>query len=194
MFPEISLKNVSKEDVQRIARWLSDEEVCASWFGRGANGDPIHLGYVPAHLLRASRDEWNRIFHDPRRVIFSIYTAEEEHIGEAQVVMEEALGNAELSILIGRKDLWGMGYGTATTTALLDLVFTGYGLYRVWVDVPEYNSAALGLFRKMGFMHEGTMRKSRPYLDDRADSFIMGLLATEYSSLLPERELAALGV
>ena len=186
MLPEISLLKVTREDVERIAKWLDDDEVCSMWFGRYAYGDPIHLGYIPSQMLKASQDEWDEIFDDPHRRFFSVYGVEGEHIGEAQVVLEQVLGNAELSILIGRKDLWNHGYGTATARALVDLVFNSYRLYRAWVDVPEYNAAALHMFRKLGFVLEGTLRKSRPHKGGRAGSCIMGILASEYSRQTPE--------
>ena len=44
---EISLQMVTRDDVARIRRWLDDEEVCESWFGRYAYGDPAHLATIP---------------------------------------------------------------------------------------------------------------------------------------------------
>ncbi len=181
MLPEVWLGEVSREDVKRIIEWLEDKEVCSMWFGRYTYVDPIHLGYVPSEMLHASQEKWDEVFHDPSRRIFSIYTAHGEHIGEAQLEIEEGLGNAHMSILIGRKDLWHHGYGTAAVENLLDLAFNVYGLYRVWVDIPEYNTAALGTFKKLGFAHEGTLRQSHPYEGRRFDSSIMGILSQEYT-------------
>ena len=39
------------------------------------------------------------------------------------------------------------------------------------------------MFSHLGFMHEGTLRKSRPHEGSRFDSVIMGLLANEYVPL-----------
>lgn len=177
--------------MERIARWLEDEEVSSMWFGRSADGTPTHLGYMPSRMMEASPEEWDRVFNDPHRAILSICGSGGDHLGEAQLVLEEALGNAELSILIGRKDIWHRGYGMATVRALLDMASFGYGYYRVWVDIPEYNVPALEMFRRLGFTHEGTLRKSRPYMGDRADSYIMGVLVTEYAQMgrQEEREL-----
>ncbi|MDA1189606.1 MAG: GNAT family protein [Chloroflexi bacterium] len=178
---KVVLQPVSREDVERIRVWLRDDEVSSSWFGRYAYGDPAHLGYQPEEVVKASEDEWERVFGNPEHRILSIYTPEGEHIGEVHVAIEEALGDGQLSILIGRKDKWHKGLGTAAVTETLELAFTEWGLYRIWADVPEYNEAARNIFKHMGFTHEGTLRKSRPHEGSRFDSVVMGLLAAEYT-------------
>lgn len=181
MLPEIRLKEVTKEDVERLINWLKDEEISSSWFGRYTYGDPIHLGYHPEEMLTASQEEWDHMFNDSNKRIFSVYNTSEDHIGEGKILIDETLGNAEIPVLIGRKDLWHQGYGTATVIALLNLAFNNYGLHRIWVDIPEYNEAAISMFSKLGFIHEGILRKSHPHEGKRFDSSIMGMLASEYS-------------
>ena len=97
-------------------------------------------------------------------------------------------GDAQLSILIGRKDLWHSGFGTASTLALLNHIFNQLDLYRAWVDVPEYNKHAREMFEHVGFIHEGTLRKSRPHHGARFDSVIMGMLRAEYERKYPHEE------
>jgi len=189
----IELREVTREDVARLARWLQDEEVSHSWFGRYPSGEPVHLGYIPSEVLHTSLEEWGRVFNDPRRHIFSIFVSNDigpTHVGEAQIVMEEPLGNAELAILIGRKDLWGRGYGTAAMRALLERAFIEYGAYRAWVDVPEDNLPALRMCQKLGFTSEGLLRESRPHGDHRCNTIIMGLLVGEYAGLEEPRLVA----
>ena len=177
----VLLRSVTREDVSRIKQWLEDEEVADSWFGRYSYGEPAHLGYHPNELEHATDEEIAKALEDPSHVTLSIYTDREEHIGEVHIGLEEALGDGQLSILIGRKDVWNQGYGTAGVRAALDLAFRDYGLYRVWVDIPEYNIAARALFERAGFVHEGTLRKSRPHEGARFDSVVMGILAAEYA-------------
>lgn len=177
----VTLRPVTREDVARLRGWLEDEEVSESWFGRYSYGDPAHLGYHPEEMDDVSDSEWERVFDDPEHRILSIYTREGEHVGEVHVAIEESLGDGHLSILIGRKDMWHHGYGTAGTLETLRLCFGEWGLFRVWVDIPEYNTAALEMFRHLGFVHEGTLRKSRPHEGARFDSVVMGMLAGEYA-------------
>lgn len=190
MSAQVELRPVTRDDVARIAAWLQDPQVAEAWFGRYTYGDPVHLGYNPGKMINASQDEWDEVFKpahgQSHRDIFSIYTRSGEHIGEGHLAIEEPLGDAHLSVLIGRKDLWHQGYGTAATLALLEHAFDHLELYRVWVDVPTYNTAARNMFEHLGFKHEGTLRKSRPHAGARYDSFIMGMLRDEFHRVYPQ--------
>lgn len=187
---QVELRAVTREDVARVAQWLADPEVADAWWGRYTYGDPVHLGYDPKKMMTATDAEWNEVFREPHqephRDIFAVYTKSGEHVGEGQLAIDETLGDAHLSVLIGRKDLWHQGYGTASTLALLEHAFDHLELYRVWVDVPTYNPAARAMFEHLGFKHEGTLRKSRPHAGARHDSFIMGMLRDEFHRQYPE--------
>jgi RimJ/RimL family protein N-acetyltransferase len=160
MFPRVSLTAVTREDVRRVDEWLNDPEVNASWYGLGEDGEPLHTGYVPKLILQANAEEWREVFENEDRRIYSAYTNDGEHIGEGQLVIEWNLLEAQLFLLIGRKDLWHQHYGTAALIELLDQAFQAYQLHRVWVDVPEYNHYALQLFGHLGFILEGRLRRT----------------------------------
>ncbi len=109
MLPTIQLRRVTRDDVKRIARWLNDEEVASRWFGHYACGDPVHRGYEPTLMLSANNEDWIRVFdHNRGHLIFSIYAGGEGHIGECQAVFDEH-GDVEISLLIGRRELWQHG-------------------------------------------------------------------------------------
>ena len=66
MLPEVRLAEVTKEDVKRIAEWLQDPEVNASWYGASEEGQPVHMGYVPQNMLKATETEWSeRLIEQP---------------------------------------------------------------------------------------------------------------------------------
>ena len=187
MLPNISLKPVSRDDVDRVGWWLEDEEISSRWFGHYASGDPIHRGYDPTHMLESSDYEWDHIFGDPQRLIFSIYNDEQDHLGECQIILDND-GGGELALLIGRKDLWHHGYGAATVLVLMDRTFTTLGLSKAWVNVPEDNLPALGLFEKLGFV-----RSDKRALRTRADgsvlnAYILAIDARSYASRQPVGE------
>ncbi len=186
----VELRQVTREDVKRIGEWIEDPEVAEAWFGRYTYGDAAHLGYDPAEMIDATQVEWDEVFHDPHhqphRDIFSIYTAEGQHVGEGQLSIDEALGDAQISVLIGDKTQWHAGLGTASVLAMLEHIFEHLQLHRAWVDVPEYNTAARGMFESIGFQHEGTLRQSRPHEGARHNSAILGMLIDEYERHYPD--------
>ena len=155
MLPTVTLQGVSRDDVDRIGWWLQDDEISSRWFGHYACGDPVHRGYDPEHMLEAGQSEWDRVFNDPLRRLLSVYTEDRGHVGECFVVYD-GRGGAELSVLIGQKELWHHGYGTATVIALMDTVLDRDPPDRVWVSVPDDNTAARGLFEKFGFVAEAS--------------------------------------
>ena len=180
MIPNVKLTKVSQDDVQRVVQWLQDPEVSGSWYGADEHGEALHIGYSPKGLVNASSGGWGEAFDTPLRKIYSVVTDGDDHIGEAQMVIEEPLREAQLHILIGRKDLWYQGYGTAGLVQLLDLAFYTHGLHRAWVDVPEYNKPALHMCERMGFVLEGHLRGTHPKDGQWYDSLAMGLLSNEY--------------
>ncbi len=181
MLPRVVLSPVVREDVQRVSDWLADREVNSSWYGLGEDGHPIHIGYKPLEILQADTSDWDQVFQNENRRIYSIYSPEGEHIGEGQLVIEWALQEAQLFILIGRKDLWHHHYGTSALLLLLDEAFTGLELHRVWADVPEYNENAIQMFGHVGFVLEGHLRRTHRKEGEWYDSSAMGLLFDEYT-------------
>ena len=180
MLPDVSLMPPVREDIQRMADWLADNEVNSFWYGRGEDGIALHHGYSPQSVIGSSEDEWKRIFEDHDRKIYAIYTQGGEHIGEGQLVIDWPLHEAQIFILIGRKDLWHHHYGTMGLIRLLDEAYNTFELHRVWADIPEYNEHALQMFRHIGFVLEGHLRKTHPKDGEWYDSLAMGLLADEY--------------
>ena len=181
MLPEVRLVKVIREDVGRISHWLQDREVNSSWYGTNEDGESFHIGYSPKHMVEATAEEWKEAFQSEERKIFSVLTADGEHIGEAQMVVEAPLREAQLFILIGRKDLWYWGFGTSALVQLLDIAFYSYGLHRAWADVPEYNLPAIHMFERLGFMLEGRLRGTHRKDEEWYDSMAMGLLFNEYA-------------
>ena len=181
MNTDIQLSAVTKDDVFRIASWLEDTSVNSMWYGPGEDGTPKHIGYDPKSAINANQAEWDFLFANPDRIIRSIYAEGFGHIGEIQILINPPLKEAELFVLIGKKDVWGHHYGQIAVLQFLDFAFLEIALHRVWVDVPEYNHIALHLFRRLGFTIEGSLRSTHFLNGDWKNSTVLGLLEDEYS-------------
>ena len=181
MYPQVTLTTASREDAARVAQWLDDAEVNSVWYGVDGNGVPVHIGYSPHRMADASDEDVQSTFEHEDRKIYSIYTQEGDHIGEAQLVVEWPLQEAQAFILVGRKDLWHHHYGTMAMIGLLDEAYETLRLHRVWVDVPEYSEHAIQLCEHIGFVLEGHLRETHLKDGKWYDSMAMGLLADEYA-------------
>ena len=74
----------------------------------------------------------------------------------------------------------GTGIGRHMLAASLDLAFTGLGLHRLVVEVLDGNDRAIGLYKALGFTHEGVLRQRAWQSTGPRDVIIMSILATEW--------------
>ena len=74
----------------------------------------------------------------------------------------------------------GKGYGTDAFHTLIDHLFNDRQVERVWLSVLPFNKPAIGLYEKLGFVHEGRLR-STVWIDGSwHDLLLMGMLKSEY--------------
>lgn len=84
-------------------------------------------------------------------------------------------GFGEFGMLVDR-DWRGRGVGSALVQAAIDWA-RGRGLHKLCLEVFAQNTAAIGLYRKFGFVEEGRRRKQyRRASGELWDSIVMGLL------------------
>ena len=65
---------------------------------------------------------------------------------------------AELSLMLGAKDVWGQKLAQEAIGALVQHAFMSMGLHRVWAESP--NPAFSAAVRHLGWTHEGTKRQA----------------------------------
>lgn len=94
--------------------------------------------------------------------------------------------SAELSMMIGAKDMWGKGYGKEAIHAVCHHGFHNMGLWRIWAESP--NPAFNAAVRSLGWGHEGTKRQAFLLGGDLVDVECYGLLRSEFT-LRPENNL-----
>lgn len=88
--------------------------------------------------------------------------------------------SVELQIRLGDISKRGLGYGTKATNLLLNFAFNDLNLYRVYLHVLSSNLIAIRLYKKVGFVHEGTLRKAAFINGNYLDLLMMGILREEY--------------
>ena len=89
--------------------------------------------------------------------------------------------NAHISIAIYDTTFWGKGIGEEATKLLLEYAFEYLNLYKINLEVYEYNERAIKLYKKIGFKEEGKLRENNLHHRERHDVIIMGMTAEEFS-------------
>jgi RimJ/RimL family protein N-acetyltransferase len=93
-------------------------------------------------------------------------------------------GSAWVGIGIGDPAFWSKGYGTEAMQLLLHYAFDELNLYRVNLNVFEYNERAVRSYVKSGFVVEGRARRVFVREGRRWDFIYMGILRDEWASQL----------
>jgi len=78
------------------------------------------------------------------------------------------------------KDFINQGLVTESTAALIKVAFELMHVHRIEIHCDPANVASAAIPRKLGFIHEGTLRAKTPFLERWSDSMVWGLLESEY--------------
>ena len=65
--------------------------------------------------------------------------------------------------MMGDSDEWGKGYAKEASEIIIDYCFRELRIRKITLGVVEDNSAALNLYRKLGFLIEGVYRNHGYY-------------------------------
>jgi RimJ/RimL family protein N-acetyltransferase len=113
---------------------------------------------------------------------FTIRSRQEDRLlGRAAIQwIEWSNGNAFIRQGIGTAEDRRKGYGSQALKMLLRFAFDELNLFRLSSIVPEYNTAAIGLLEKSGFVEEVRRRQSVERDCRRWDLLVFGLLGEEW--------------
>lgn len=89
--------------------------------------------------------------------------------------------NSYLELGIGDRNDRGRGFGSDAIDLMLRYAFHELNLYRLSATIPEYNTVALHLFGKSGFIEEVRRRKSIMRDGKTWDLLYLGLLHGDWS-------------
>ena len=144
----------------RYASWFNDPLVCRD-NRHGAKR------YTVAEVKRYIR----AVAHSDRDFVFAVrLKANKKHVGNISLNgISWANRSAEISILIGEKEVWGKGIGSEACQLLLNYAFKELDLHRVSMGMTTRNKPMRRIAKKLGMREEGTFRealaKNGRYLD-----------------------------
>jgi len=127
--------------------WFNDLELTA-WL----------TGEWPLSRL-ADEEFFDRMMRETENALsLAIETLDGEHIGFASVDrIDWRNGVAATGTLIGRRDLWGQGYGFDACLTRARFVFDGLGLRLLITEIMAGNVASLRMHQKVGSQQVGCL-------------------------------------
>lgn len=106
----------------------------------------------------------------------------EEFVGYVTLRDEQAKNrDGDIAIMIVQK-YWSKGYGTEVMKFVVDYAFRSLGLHRVSLGVFAINDRGINLYKKLGFVEEGRIRKSQWIDGAWHDVILMGILEEEWAA------------
>jgi RimJ/RimL family protein N-acetyltransferase len=169
------------KDPEIESRWTHD----ASYL-RLISLDPA-LPASPAQIkkryeaVEKDQDEKKNLFYFALRM-----RSDDRLIGFARLDwIEWSNGAGFVRLGIGDPTDRGQGYGSEALTLLLRFAFDELNLYRLSAVIPEYNTVALHVFCKVGFVEEVRRRQSVNRDGRRWDLIHLGILSDEWQARLP---------
>lgn len=80
-------------------------------------------------------------------------------------------------IALGSAAVFGQGYGTEATKAVVDYGLGTVGLHRIALEVVEFNTRAQRAYEKAGFRREGVLKEAWNWDGTRSDVILMAVVA-----------------
>jgi RimJ/RimL family protein N-acetyltransferase len=146
--PRIRIRRARIDEAEARYRWFANPMVTK--FLPLAGERVLPMDNVLAFLEQASRDD------DPNMSV-GIELLSGRLIGCGGLRSIVRGESAEVSIVIGEPDVWGLGYGREAMGLLLQFGFERLNLRTIWLVVRTENSRAVSLFDRLGFVAVDTI-------------------------------------
>lgn len=145
---KVFLRAVELEDARIISAWLNDRE--SNEFLDIIY--PVSKRYADAFVLDADEDKTKKILviDNPDRKPIGLVIIDK---------IKWEYRNCEIGIAIYNKNERGKGYGKDALKTALDFIFNEMSMHIVYLNVLENNTAALNLYKSLGFIQEGILRE-----------------------------------
>lgn len=168
-----SLRPLEKIHIPQIARWFGDLDALSS-FDRAMR--------VP-HSLDAAEKAWSEVLGNDGqngKYWFSICRGEAEIVGIIGLENLSQVNRDAVIALYVEKQTRNKGVGVRAAALLLDVAFQQLGLNRVTSYYRADNKASRQLIERVGFQHEGCMRKAWFAHGQNLDMIVVGILREEW--------------
>jgi RimJ/RimL family protein N-acetyltransferase len=168
----VYLRPAEREDIPLFVRWFNDYAGSRTLAIRA----PMSIAMEEQWFERAVAEQGKSGYH-----FVACLLEDDRPIGTVGLFdVDTTNGNAGLGISIGAGDDRGKGHGSDMLRALLGFAFGSLRLERVWLDVFDFNPGARHVYERVGFVHEGTLRRSIFREGEYRDVHRMSILRDEW--------------
>lgn len=172
--PHLILRQIRASDAPAIYATFSDSETMEFF------GEEPHRSLEDAREHVRALDGWYARREGIRWGITRRDDVADEVVGSCGLFrFDDAFRRAEVGYEL-RRAYWRQGIMSEALGELLDFTFATLGLHRVEAMVDEGNLRSQGLLGKLGFAHEGTLRRRFYFRDHYWDEHYFGLLRNEW--------------
>lgn len=134
---EITLRKIDSSDKKYFAIWWRDKDLIELTSG---DTNPISDQEI---------DQYFQAILDSKTDYYFMIAADKEIIGHISLSRREN-DWYEIQIVIGQKEYWNQGYGTAAIKLLIDKV-DHLGASKIYLEVRPTNVRAIGAYENCGF-------------------------------------------
>jgi len=179
----ICLAPIDREkDAEIESKWTHDAS-----YQRMLDTEPARP-LSPAQVKKKYAAIEKEMEEEKNRYYFTIRTLEEDRlVGFTRIAwISWSHGYGAIQIGVGDPNDRRKGYGQEALKLLLRFAFQEVNLHRINAQVPEYNRAAMNMFKKAGFVEDVRRREALNREGKRWDMIHLGLLRDEWeSNLIP---------
>jgi RimJ/RimL family protein N-acetyltransferase len=173
--PEFKLRPICRDDFAHFMLWVNDPEVTHTLNLLR----PIAEGRELEFLERALSND------NTRDVFFAFDGPDGVYTGNIGLHGIDWISRkAELGIVVGRKELWGKGVGAQAIQAALAYAFNDLNLQKVYLRVFDHNQRGIKLYKRLGFVQEGIMRRDVFKNGAYHDTIFMSILKEEWEKAI----------
>ena len=168
----IRLRAIERADLPRLVEWRNNPEIYVHFFEH----EPLSL---------AMQERWFETFlnRDDEKFWIACLHEQEEPLGTAALTrIDMRSRKAELGrVMIQPGEQRRQGYCREMCELVLGYAFAHLNLNRVSLEVFDDNTAAIGLYRSLGFAEEGRFRQHVFAAGRYRDVLAFSLLRAEWS-------------
>lgn len=173
----MELKTFNREDVPELLSWIQSEEELYQWSGTLFSW-PMEQGTFYIHLEQEDSK--------PQMLYPLGFYKGHKLAGYCELcIYYPDNPSARLSCLVIRPEWRQRGLGQMMLEKVLRFGFNELHLNRISLGVFARNVAAIGLYRKLGFFAEGTLREQLKVGSTFWDCHVMGILRKEWQRMTP---------